>query len=119
MIVLLSLLSSLVSVILAELRQADLITKEEHTTLSAITNVDKVITEVVRVQWCKPPQVMSETADFLRKHGVEEESMLLASRQSRLSSVCMCLHVLCCTVEPPYGWPPCDIHYCLLIGVLN
>ena len=58
----------------------------------------RVISDVVTVQWCKPPQVMSKTADFLRRHGVEEKPMLLARRQSIPSSICMSWHVFACVM---------------------
>ena len=76
----LSLLSSLVSAIIAELQQDDLITSEECKRLSDISGV-------VSVQSGKSPEVMSKTADVLRRHGFAESSTLLAGRQSRPSSV--------------------------------
>ena len=90
----LSLLSSLVSAIIAELHQDDLITNEECERLSALT-------DVVRVQSGKSPVVVSKTADILQRHGYEEESRLLAGTQSRPSSICLCY--VCCTEEPPYN----------------
>ena len=72
----LSLLSSLVSAIIAELQQDDLITSEECKRLSDISGV-------VSVQSGKSPEVMSKTADVLRRHGFAESSTLLAGRQSR------------------------------------
>ena len=56
------------------------------------------ISDVVDVQKAKSPEVMSKTAEVLKRHGFEKESKLLAGRQSRPSSICL----LCCTVEPPY-----------------
>ena len=79
----LSFLSSLVSAIIAKLQQDDLITSEEYKRLSDIT-------DVVSVQSGKSPEVVSKTADVLQRHGFGEESRLLAGRQSRPSSICLC-----------------------------
>ena len=104
----LSFLSFLVSAIIAELKQDDLITSEESAKMHSIT-------DVVTVQIGKSPEVLSKTAAVLQRYGFEEESRLLAGRQSRPSSICLC------TVKSPYDdCMPCDIHYCSLIGgVLN
>ena len=67
--------------VLAELQQADLITKEDCKVLSNISGV-------VDVQKGKSPEVMSKTAEVLRRHGFEKKSRLLAGRQSRPSSNC-------------------------------
>ena len=75
-----SLLSSLV---LAELQQADLITIEEGEGLSDIS-------DAVRVQRDKSPEVMSKTAVILGRHGFENESRLLAGIQSRPSFLFLC-----------------------------
>ena len=48
------------------------------------------ISGVVRVQSGKSPEVMSKTAEALRRHGLEKESRLLAGRQSRPSFICLC-----------------------------
>ena len=69
--------------VLAELRQADLITSEECDRL-------KYASDVFTVQKTKSPEVLSKTADILRRHGYEKESRLLAGRQSRPSSICLC-----------------------------
>ena len=69
--------------VFAELQQADLITKEECKYLSSIS-------DVVRVQTGKSPKVMSKTAEILKEHGCDEDSRLLAGRQSRPSSICLC-----------------------------
>ena len=45
---------------------------------------------VVDVQISKSPEVMSKTAEVLRRRGFDEESTLLAGRQSRPSSICLC-----------------------------
>ena len=45
---------------------------------------------VVDVQKGKSPEVMSKTAEVLRRHGFEKESTPLAGRQSRPSSICLC-----------------------------
>ena len=61
--------------VLAELQQASLITNEECERLSAIS-------DVIRVQSGKSPEVLSKTADVLQRHGFEKESSLLAGRHS-------------------------------------
>ena len=76
-------LLSTVEAVLAELQQADLISSEECEGLHHISGV-------VDVQKGKSPEVMSKTADVLRRHGFEKESTLLAGRQSRPSSICLC-----------------------------
>ena len=48
------------------------------------------ISDVVDVQKGKSPEVMSKTAEVLSRHGFEKESRLLAGRQSRPSSICLC-----------------------------
>ena len=68
--------SLLFSPVLAELQHAGLITSGECKRMSDIS-------DVVTVQRGKSPEVMSETADVLKRHGFEEESKLLAGRQSR------------------------------------
>ena len=73
----------LTSPVLAELRQADLITSEECNGLSYLSGV-------IRVQSVKSLAVVTETADVLRRHGFESESKLLPGRQSSPSSICLC-----------------------------
>ena len=48
------------------------------------------LSDVFTVQRIKSPEVLSKTADILRRHGYEEKSRLLAGRQSRPSSICLC-----------------------------
>ena len=76
--------------VLAKLHQADLITSEECEELSDIS-------DVVGVQRGKSPEVMSKTAEVLRRHGFEKESEPLAGRQSRPSSISLCyvVYVIC------------------------
>ena len=78
--------------VLGELGRADLITSEECKRLqvrySWLQGYD--ISDVVEVQRGKSPEVMSKTAKVLRRHGFDEQSRLLAGRQSRPSSVCLC-----------------------------
>ena len=81
----LSLLSP-VNAVRAELRQADLITSEERHVLSGIS-------DVVRVQRDKSPEVVFQTADVLRRHGFKKTSRFLAGRQLLIH-----LSVLCCTL---------------------
>ena len=78
----LSLLFS-VNAVLRELQQDDMITSVECWCVSDIDGV-------VGVQSSKSPQVISKTAEVLRKHGFEEESKFLAGRQSRPSFICLC-----------------------------
>ena len=72
--------------VLIELQQADLITSEEYKRLQ----VRYDMSDVVDVQKDKSPEVMSKTAEVLRRHGFEKESTPLAGRQSRPSSICLC-----------------------------
>ena len=65
--------------VLAELQQADLITREECLDLYDPT-------DVTRVQRGKFHEVQSKTADVLRSHGFVEESNLLASKRRSLCS---------------------------------
>ena len=93
--VVLSVHSLLPPPVLAELRQADLITSEECRHKPSYMSVSglfpkQLSDKVVRVQKGKSPEVMSKTAEVLRRHGFKEESRLLAGRQSRPSSVCLC-----------------------------
>ena len=84
--------------VLIELQQADLITSEECKRLSVkhywsrfgISGAACDISDVVDVQKGKSPEVMSKTAEVLRRHGFQNESKLLAGRQSRPSSICLC-----------------------------
>ena len=85
----LSLLSS-GKAVLAELRQANLITSEECETLDVHRWQWDDLSNVVRVQCVKSPEVMAKTADVLRRHGFESESKLLPGRQSSPSSICLC-----------------------------
>ena len=72
--------------VLGELQQADLITSEECKRL----RVWYGMSNVANVQKGKSPEVMSKTAEVLRRHGFENESKFLAGRQSRPSSICLC-----------------------------
>ena len=72
--------------VLGELRQADLITSKEYKRLQVWYD----ISDVVDVQSGKSPEVMSKSAEVLRRHGFEKASTLLAGRQSRPSSICLC-----------------------------
>ena len=69
--------------VLADLRQADLITSKECEELSDIS-------DVVRVQSGKSPEVMTKTTEVLGGHGFEEEPRHLTGTQSRPSSICLC-----------------------------
>ena len=65
-----------VSVLLAELQQADLISSEDCKGLCDTS-------DLVGVQSVKSPEVQTKTADVLRRHGFEEESNLLAGKQTQ------------------------------------
>ena len=69
--------------VFAELQHAGLITSGECRRISDIS-------DVVNVQSGKSLEVMSKTADVLQTHGFEEESSLLAGRQSRPSFISLC-----------------------------
>ena len=102
-------LLSAVKVVLAELQQADLITSEECEELQDISGKELSVQQnsvlpplhqdsamplfyrfrrqygisgVVRVQKGKSPEVMTKSAEVLRRHGFEKESRLLAGKQS-------------------------------------
>ena len=66
--------------VLAELLQADLITSEEYKRLRNPSHV-------VRVQSDKSPEVQTKTAQVLLRHGFENESNLLAGKQTQPSSM--------------------------------
>ena len=80
--------------VLAELQQAYLITSEECKRMPVLLLVLQVtwygMSAVVDVPISKSPEVMSKTAEVLRRHGYESESTLLAGRQSRPSFICLC-----------------------------
>ena len=82
-----SLLSLLV---LVQLQQADLITGEE----CRRTYHPR---DVVKVQSGKSSEVQTKTADILERHGFEEESKLLAGKQTQHI---IHMPVVCCTVDP-------------------
>ena len=71
-------LLSTAKAVLAELQQADLISREECKRFQ----VQYGIGGVVRVQSGKSPEVLIKTAEVLRRHGLEGESRFLAGRQS-------------------------------------
>ena len=81
-----------------DLQQADLITSEECKRRYKWRSFGIVwhywerydISEVFDVQKDKSPEVMFKTAEVLRRHGFNEESRLLAGRQSRPTSICLC-----------------------------
>ena len=72
--------------VVTELQQADLITNADCSWLYDIS-------DVVRAQKGKSPEVLAKTADVLRRHGFEKESRLFAGTQSSPSSVCLCFVV--------------------------
>ena len=87
--IVLPVLSLLSPPVLAELLHANLVTSEECRELYESS-------DVVRVQGHKSPEVQSKTADVLRRHGFEEESNLLAGKQTQ---PLIHVPVVCCTVE--------------------
>ena len=86
----LSLLSSHPHAVLAELQQAGVVTSEECEGLYYPGLV-------VKVQSGKSLEVLTKTADVLNRHGFEEESKLLAGKQTQ---PLIHVPVVCCTVEP-------------------
>ena len=82
--------SLLSPVVFAELVQADLITSEKCEGLYDPS-------DVVAVQSGKSPEVLTKTADVLLRHGFEEESKLLAGKQTQ---PLIHVPVVCCIVEP-------------------
>ena len=75
--------------VLAELQQADLITSEECREVYDTSSVD-----VIKVQSGKSPEVLTKTADVLRRHGFDKKSNLLSGKQTQLL-----MHVLQCVVQ--------------------
>ena len=94
--------------VLAELQLADLITSEECEKLRDISGV-------VRVQAGKSPEVMSKTAEVLRRRGLVKESNLFAGRLSRPSCYVDHINVVC--PSSPFCSPPplgvLAIHTCV------
>ena len=82
--------SNLSPLVVAELVRADLITSEERTGL-------RDLSDVVEVQRVKSPEVLTKTSVVLLRHGLEEESKLLAGKQTQ---PLIHVPVVCCTVEP-------------------
>ena len=78
------------SLVLAELQQTDLITSEECKWLSYISHV-------VEMQSSKSPEVLTKTAEVLKRHGLEKDSNLLAGTQTQ---PLIHVPVVCCKVEP-------------------
>ena len=76
--------------VFAELVQADLITSEECSGLYFPSGV-------VAVQSGMSPEVLTKTSEVLLRHGFEEESNLLAGKQTQ---PLIHVPVVCCTVEP-------------------
>ena len=76
--------------VVAELVQADLINSEECEELYDPS-------DVVEVQSGKSPEVLTKTAEVLRRHGFEEESNFLSGKQTQ---PLIHVPVVCCTVEP-------------------
>ena len=76
--------------VLAELQQAILITCEDCNGLYDPS-------DVIRLQSGKSPEVQSKTADVLRRHGFENESNLIAGKQTQ-----PLIHVLAKTKSFPW-----------------
>ena len=79
--------SNLSPLVVAELVRADLITREECRGLYDPR-------DVVEVQKVKSPEVLTETAEVLLRHGFKEESNLLAGKQTQ---PLIHVPVVCCT----------------------
>ena len=78
--------------VIAELVQANLITSKERRRVRLMDP-----RHVVEVQRGKSPEVLTKTAEVLLRHGLEEESNLLAGKQTQ---PLIHVPVVCCTVEP-------------------
>ena len=76
--------------VLVELQQADLITSEECKGLYHPG-------DVVRIQSGKSPEALNKTAEILKRHGFEEESNLLAGKQTQ---PLIHVPVVCCILGP-------------------
>ena len=79
--------------VLVELQQADLITGEECKRMRMYRPRHVVL---VQYQSDKTPEVLTKTADILKRHGFEGESNLLAGKQTQ---PLIHMPVVCCTVE--------------------
>ena len=75
-----------------ELQEADLITSDEHARLVYTS-------DMVRVQSGKSPEILTKTADVLRRHILPRIASLLTGKRT-LSHIHV--RVVCCTVEPSY-----------------
>ena len=75
-----------------ELQEADLITGDECERLVYTSNV-------ARVQNSKSPEVLTKTADVLRRHGLSSIANLLTGKRTL---PLIHVPVVCCTVEPSY-----------------
>lgn len=84
-------------VALVALQQAHLITSEERTSLCNASGL-------AGMQCDKSPEVLSKSADILRRHGYTEDAKFLSSKQTKYSST---LPMLCHTVQQSY-------YYCAL-----
>ena len=82
--------SLLSSAVLVELQQAGVIAPEECEELYDSR-------DVVRVQSGKSSEILSKTADVLRRQGFEKESNLLTGEQTL---PLIHVPVVCCTMEP-------------------
>ena len=89
---------SLLSPVLVELQQADLITSEECRGLDDSS-------DVVRVQSGKSPEVQSKTAVVLRSHGYTKVSDHLTSKQALPLTMC-----LWCVVQWSLVVFRCEVH---------
>ena len=77
--------------VLPELQQADLMTNEECQMLQSQLYFTRVeCSDVVTVQRGKSPEVMSKTANILKRHGFVSGSRFLSGRLSRPSSIYLC-----------------------------
>ena len=87
--------------VVVELQQANLITSVECKWLQLVQyycgSCD--LSDVVRIQRGKSPQVMSKAAGVMRRHEFKTESKFLAGRQSRPSSIRPSFISLCYVVQ--------------------
>ena len=71
--------------LVAELYQASLITSEESERLR------ENLGNVVRIQICKSLEVVTKTADVLRRHGLEKESKVLSGKTDIVLILFLCV----------------------------
>ena len=99
-----------------ELHQASLITSEESERLR------EDLGNVVRIQICKSLEVVTKTADVLRRHGLEKESKVLSGKTDIVLILFLCVVLYCAVEQSCYGKLNHSINMhqvkvnCMLIG---